>query len=326
MQDPFRHRYASINGIQTHFVELGDGPPVILCHGFPHTWYIWHRQMRALAAAGFRAIAPDMRGMGETEAPSAIDAYGVPEISADLTGLLDYLELERAVFLGLDFGVFAAYDLAFRQPQRLTAVIGLQNPTVPHTPGVPPLEEYAAMGKDHFLHINYFKTPGIADRDLHASTRDFLHRVYYALSGEYDFAEVMSYPPDSTYLDALPAAPPLPWPWLSEAELEVLVKSYENSGFTGGLNWYRSMDIKWRQRVPFEGKSSQVPTYFIGSENDLDLAHFHGEHPIDAMRRQFPNLRRVEMLPAVGHLMHLEATTEVNQLLLEYLRDIAAVS
>lgn len=318
------HHTATINGIRMHYVEAGEGMPVILCHGFPHTWYSWHQQINALAGAGYHVIAPDMRGMGKTEAPEAIEAYSVAEITADLLGLLDHLRLDKAVWAGLDFGVFAIYDLAMRHPERITAIIGLENPAAPHNPDVPPLTEYAEMGRNSFLHIEYFRPVGPADGDLAAAPYEFIQKVFYALSGAYDFAEVMSKPPNYTYLQALPKPPPLPWDWFTQVDLEQIAGAYAESGFTGGLNWYRAMDIKWRERKPYEGKQSQVPAYFLGSEYDVDLAHFHGNDPISLMRQQFPNLLAVQMVPGAGHLLPMEKPEATNTILLDYLQRIHA--
>jgi len=325
--DALQHHRATINGIAMHYVEYngsrrGEELTVVLCHGFPHTWYSWHRQIPTLGAAGFHVIAPDMRGMGETEAPTDKEAYGLPQINGDLLGLLDHIGISQAIFIGLDFGAFAIYDLALMHPERVIAVIGLENPAAPHNPDTPPLEEYAAMAKNHFLHIEYFRLPGDADRDLQQHCREFLGKVFYALSGDYDFSQVMAHPPGTRYRDALPTPPPLPWPWLTEQDLDVYVVAYEKSGFTGGLNWYRSMDIKWQQRKTLEGSQSPCPAYFIGSENDVDLEHFHGDDPISLMRAQFPNLRQIQMIPQAGHLMQLECSKETNTILLQYLADI----
>ncbi len=313
------HHYAQINGLRMHYVEQGEGIPVILCHGFPHLWFSWRHQIPALAAAGWRVIAPDMRGMGGTDAPEAIDAYGVDAITADLLGLLDHIGAERAVFAGLDFGAFAVYDLALRAPERVIAVIGLENPAAPHNPDVPPLTEYAEIAKEHFLHIDYFREPGPADRALNAAPREFLNKVFYALSGDYPMAEVFKHPPGTTYLDALPEPPPLPWHWMNELEMEFFVSEYSRTGFTGGLNYYRSMDLKWQQRKPYEGVQSQVPAFFIGSENDIDLEAFHGDDPIQLMRNQFPDLREVHMIPQAGHLVQMEKPEAVNQAMLRFL-------
>jgi pimeloyl-ACP methyl ester carboxylesterase len=313
------HRYARVNGIRMHYVEQGSGVPVILCHGFPHLWFSWRHQIPAIARAGFRAVAPDMRGMGQTDAPAEVAAYDVPQVTGDLLGLLDVLGAERAVFVGLDFGAFAVYDLAFRAPERVLAVIGLENPAAPHNPAMPPLAEYAEMAKQHFVHIHYFAPVGPADAALDAAPREFLSKVFYALSGDYHYLDVWKQPPGTAYLDALPQPPPLPWHWLSDLELEFYVSEYARSGFTGGLNYYRSMDLKWASRKPFEGRSSPVPAFFIGSERDCDLEGFHGEDPISLFRAQFSDVRGVAMIAGAGHLMQMEKPREVNSLLLEYL-------
>ncbi|MDZ7782242.1 MAG: alpha/beta hydrolase [Halioglobus sp.] len=316
------HRHATINGIHMHYVEQGEGMAVVLCHGFPHLWFSWHRQIGALADAGFRVIVPDMRGMGQTEAPADPAAYDVDHITADLVGLLDHLGVEKAVFAGLDFGAFASYDLALRHPDRVIAVIGVENPAAPHNPEEPPLTEYRRMGEQHFLHIEYFREPPRADEELAAAPRRFLHKVFHTLSGDGNYFGVFEYPPDASYIDAMAEPPPLPWPWLSELEMEFFVSEYSRTGFTGGLNWYRSMDLKWAQRRPFEGVQSAVPAYFLGSEHDVDLEGFHGEDPIGQMRAIFPDLREVRMIPGAGHMVQLEASEAVNSILVEYLEDI----
>jgi len=318
----WQHRHATINGIHVHYVEQGEGMPVVLCHGFPHLWFSWHRQISALAAAGYRVIAPDMRGMGQTDAPTEVEAYDVNHITDDLLGLLDHIGEQRAVFAGLDFGAFAIYDLALRHPQRVIAVIGLENPAAPHNPEEPPLSEYRRMGEQHFLHIEYFREPTRADEELAARPRQFLHKVFHTLSGACNYFEMFKHPPGTAYIDAMEEPPALPWSWLSELELEFFVSEYSRSGFTGGLNWYRSMDLKWQQRKPFEGVCSEVPAYFLGSENDVDLEGFHGDDPIGLMRAIFPQLRQVRMIPGAGHMVQLEASDQVNAILLDFLVDI----
>jgi pimeloyl-ACP methyl ester carboxylesterase len=318
------HHHATINDIRMHYVEQGEGMPVVLCHGFPHLWFSWHRQISALAAAGYRVIAPDLRGMGQSDAPVNVEAYDVEHITGDLLGLLDHIGEERAVFAGLDFGAFASYDLAQRHPERVIAVIGLENPAAPHNPEEPPLTGYRRMGEQHFLHIEYFREPPRADRELAEQPRAFLHKVFHTLSGDCNYFDMFRYPPETSYIDAMEDPPPLPWPWLSELEMEFFVSEYSRSGFTGGLNWYRSMDLKWRQRKPFEGVQCPVPAYFLGSENDVDLEGFHGDDPIEQMRAIFPELRQVRMIPGAGHMMQLEASGQVNEILLEFLADIEA--
>ncbi|WP_279247835.1 alpha/beta fold hydrolase [Candidatus Marimicrobium litorale] len=318
------HRHARINGIDMHYVEQGEGIPVVLCHGFPHLWFSWHRQISALADAGYRVIAPDMRGMGQTEAPAEPQAYDIEHITGDLLGLLDHAGIERAVFAGLDFGAFAIYDLALRHPERVIAVIGLENPAAPHNPDESPLTEYRRMGEAHFIHIEYFRVPPRADNELANQPRRFLHKVFHTLSGAGNYFDCFKHPPGTSYIDAMAEPPALPWSWLSDSEFEYFVSEYSRTGFTGGLNWYRSFDLKWAQRKPFEGTQSGVPAYFLGSEHDVDLEGFHGDDPIGLMRAIFPSLRDVRMIPGAGHMVQLEASSQVNTILLDFLNDIAA--
>jgi pimeloyl-ACP methyl ester carboxylesterase len=313
------HRYATINGIRMHWVEEGDGPLVILCHGFPHLWFSWRHQIPVIAAAGWRVVVPDMRGMGQTEAPPDPAAYDCDHTVGDLIGLMDHLGAAEAVFIGLDFGVFATYDLAFRHPERVTALIGLENPVAPHNPALKPLEEARAMARNHFLHITYFEPFGPADADLNAHPREFLTKVFYALSGDYHYLDVWKHPPGTTYLEALPEPPPLPWSWLGEIELEFYVSEYSRSGFTGGLNWYRAMDLRWAQRRQFEGMKNPAPFFFIGSERDVDLEGFHGIDPLGQLKSQYSDLRAVEMIREAGHMVQMERAEEVNALILKFL-------
>lgn len=317
------HRYATINGIATHYVEQGEGPLLVLCHGFPHFWLSWRHQIPALAAAGWRVVAPDMRGMGQTEAPTDHHAYDVQYIVGDLTGLLDHLGADGAVFAGLDFGVFAIFDLAYSHPERVRAIIALENPAWPDRADIAPLAEAASWAKDHFVHIEYFRTPGPADAALNAAPRDFLRKVFYALSGDYHYLDVWKHPPGTAYLDALPETPPLPWPWLQEWELEWYVAEYSRSGFTGGLNWYRAMDLRWAQRSAWRGIPNTRPFFFIGSDNDVDLEAWHGADPLGEIHEQYTDIRRIEMLPHAGHMIQLERHADVTPLMTEFLATLA---
>lgn len=314
------HHHARINGITMHYAAAGAGPLVILAHGFPHSWYSWRHQMAALSAAGFTAIAPDLRGMGETSAPADPRDYDVFQTAGDMIGLLDHLGAQDAVFAGLDFGLFALYDMARIAPARMRAIIGLANPAWPHDPHTPPLVEAAQIASRHFYHIDYFARPGLAEAALDAAPREFLTRVFYALSADYHYIDVWQHPPGTGYLDALPQAPPLPWRWLSEAEMEVFVQTYARSGFRGGLNWYRAMDIRWHQRQGWIDTPCRVPFFFIASVQDTDLEAFHGQDPLAQLPRQYSDLRQVAMISGAGHMMQMERADEVSRLMLGFLR------
>ncbi|MFC8530532.1 alpha/beta fold hydrolase [Nocardia sp. NPDC057227] len=300
--------------------EAGSGPPVIFCHGFPHTGYIWHRQLSALAAAGYHALAPDLRGAGGTPCPPSGCANR--EVIGDLLALLDDIGAERAVFAGLDFGAALVWELAWRAPERISGLIVLNNVFQPRPPK-PPSELWARAARKHFLHLDYFQREGPADAELNSAPRDFLARVYFALSADYHYFDTWRFPPENTgYLDVLPAAPPLPWSWLATEELDTLAAEFTRTGFTGGLGWYRALDRNWALTEEFAGRPVTVPTYFLYGDRDPDIEGFSGRDPFGTMREHVPGLRRMDEVTGAGHLVQLERTDEVNALLLRYLAEL----
>ena len=202
-------------GVTLHVLEEGSGPAVVLCHGFPGLGYSWRHQLPALAAAGFRAIAPDLRGFGRSSAPSDPADYDRAHTAADMAGLLDALGIEQAVFAGHDFGAALTWDLPQWAPGRVRALIQLSVPRATASP-VRPSTAFAALAQKHFLHLHYFQAPGVADAELDRDPARSLAAIYWALSGGYDYVEIFRFPSEGNgYLDVLPAPPPLPWPWLS---------------------------------------------------------------------------------------------------------------
>lgn len=316
------HRFVRTDGVRMHITEQGRGHPVVFCHGFPHTGYIWHRQLPAVAAAGYRAVAPDLRGAGRTEAPAELEDYTNRAVIADLLALLDDLRARRAVFVGVDFGAALIWELALREPDRVSRLVVLNNPFTPRPPR-PPSYYWTEMAARHFLHIQYFQEPGVADAHLAARPREFLARVYYALSGDYHYLDTWKNPPGTRYLDALPEAPPLPWPWLSTEEFDTLATDFERTGFTGGLNWYRALDRNWELTAEYATVVPRVPVHFLYGENDPDMKGFSGRNPLETMRALLPDLRAVEQVAGAGHLVQLERTAEVNAFLLRALAEPA---
>ncbi|GAB2695963.1 alpha/beta hydrolase [Nocardia thraciensis] len=311
------HRFVETGEARMHVAEQGEGYPVVFCHGFPHGWFVWHRQLSAVAAAGYRAIAPDLRGYGRTESPEGVEAHTNRAVIGDLLGLLDDIGAERAVFAGLDFGAQLVWELALRAPERVAAVFVLNNPFAPRPPK-PPSAFWTKAAVRHFLHLSYFQTPGVADAELAARPREFLERVYYSLSGDYHYLDTWKNPPGLGYLDVLPDAPPLPWSWLSESELDTLATEFERTGFTGGLTWYRALDRNWELTADLPTEVP-VPVHFLYGENDPDMEGFSGRDPLATLRAHVPDLRAVEKVPDAGHLVQLERTDAVNTFLTNHL-------
>src|SRR5688572_3824893 len=158
------HRTVRTNGIDMHVVEAGEGPPVVLCHGFPELWWSWRHQLPALAEAGFHAIAPDQRGYGRTSRPAAVEDYDIHHLAGDMLGLLDALDLEKAIFVGHDWGAPVVWHLSTAYADRVEAVCGMSVPYGPRGPARPS-DVWKVAFADTFFYILYFETPGIADAE-----------------------------------------------------------------------------------------------------------------------------------------------------------------
>ncbi|MBT2269874.1 alpha/beta fold hydrolase [Rhodococcus erythropolis] len=316
------HHRAQINGLDMHYVEEGDGPLVVLLHGFPHTWFSWRHQITALAAAGYRVVAPDLRGMGQTSVPPNVEDYRVDNVVADMCGLLDHLGEEQAVFSGLDFGLFVAYDIAVERPERVRGIIGLQNPFFA-VYDRSPIDIERERGQEHFNHMSYYTDdPASAQADMEAHPREILTKIFHALSGAVDFTVVWKNPPGTSYRQALPEPPELPWPWLSEWELETYVCDYARSGFGGGIKWYLAGDLNWEHRRRRAESSTNAPFYFLCSEADVDLANWHGNDPIEHLKEHHKDVRVVKTVTGGGHMIAMENPTEVNAAFIEFLADL----
>lgn len=294
------------------------GVPVVLCHGFPGSWFSWRHQLPALAAAGHRVIAPDIRGYGRSLAPADPAAYDRASTVADMTSLLDELGIERAVFAGHDFGAQLTWDLPAWAPERVAGLIQLSVPRMPRSP-IPPSQAYAHMARKHFLHFHYFKEFGVADAELDARPTEFLRRIFHALSGAGDYLSCWGFPSEGNgYLDVLPAAPELPWPWLSAEEFAYYVDEFTRAGFTGGLNWYRAADAVWEQNAGRDDQPITVPTAFIAGAEDPVLTMM-GRECLDTMAALVPGLRSTTVLPGAGHFVQMEAAEQVNAAMLDFL-------
>ncbi len=173
----FEHKFVNTNGIRMHLHEAGSGFPVVMCHGFPEMWYSWRHQIRALAKAGFRAIAPDQRGYGETDSPKPIEAYTVRNLVADIVGMLDALKIDQCVIVGHDWGGFVAWSAAMLAPDRIARVIGVNTPFFPRS-AVKPLDLMRAVAKGNFHYILYFQEPGVAEAELERDVRRSLRGFY----------------------------------------------------------------------------------------------------------------------------------------------------
>jgi pimeloyl-ACP methyl ester carboxylesterase len=326
MSDAFREpgvrRRVETNGITLSLVEAGpadpDAPPVVLCHGFPELSSSWRHQIRALAAAGFRVIAPDMRGYGQSDRPSDPAGYDLVNIADDLAGVLDGLGLERAVFVGHDWGAASIWSLATVHPERVRAVAAL---SVPYRPrgSRPPVSTLKFLFGDTFFYMLYFQRPGPADEELARDPRTFLARFYFSASGDAPagFSTVRDYRGTELH-DILDEAPD-PFPaWLTAEDLDHCASEFARTGFTGGLNYYRAMDRTWERTAGLAEAKVTQPALFVAGERDLVL-RMGGPSVMDGW---VEDLRDVVLVPGAGHWIQQERPDEVNQALLGFLASL----
>ncbi|EYF02840.1 alpha/beta fold hydrolase [Chondromyces apiculatus] len=312
-----RHRLVDTNGIQMHVAEAGTGYPVVFCHGFPELWYSWRHQMLALAAAGFHAIAPDMRGYGGTEAPPEISAYTQYLLVGDVIGLLDALGLPKAVVVGHDWGGSVAWQVALRHPERVERVVSLNTPYFPASP-VPFSTAYREVsgrtGKPFY--VDYFLRPGRAEAELEADVRLTFQKLMRPAAHAGDmlaFAHVND--DDSGVLTGIGPGETL----LTEAELDVYVGTYQKTGFRGGLSWYRAADLSWEEERHLSSPLITVPALMVTAERDSVL-----RPDLVALMRPFVQDLRVAQVPDCAHWTQQEKPDIVNALLLDFLRDLGA--
>jgi len=311
------HRMITANGISIHIAEQGQGPLVLLLHGFPELWYSWRHQLPALADAGYHAVAPDVRGYGQTDAPQPVESYSMRNLTGDAVGVLDALGAEEAVVVGHDWGAPIAWHCALLHPDRFSAVVAL---SVPYTrrSRTPPIQAFKRIFSDKFFYMLYFQTPGVAEAELEADVRKSIRLTLYAWSGDAPKgAAFMPKPKSAKLLEGMPESDRLPQ-WLTEADLAYYVAEFERTGFRGGLNRYRNLDRDWEELAHLEDARVPQPALFIAGDRDPVLSFTR----MDAMRADVPDLRKVVTLSGCGHWTQQERPGEVNKELIEFLASL----
>ncbi len=311
------HRTVRTNGISMHVAEAGSGPLVILLHGFPELWYSWRRQLPALAAAGYHAVAPDLRGYGGSDAPEPIEAYSMLNMTADVAGLLDALGEETAVVVGHDWGAPIAWHCALLYPQRVSAIAALSVPYLPR-PSLPPIQRLRQVFAGRFFYMLYFQEPGLAEAELEADVRRFLRIFIYQASGDARVPpRAWLKPADAKLLDGMIDPEKLP-DWLTASDLDYYTREFERTGFRGGLNRYRNMDRDWEELPQLANAKVEQPALFIAGDRDGVLSFTS----LEPMKANVPNLRKIVTLPGCGHWTQQERPAEVNAELIEFLEGL----
>ena len=299
-------------------LEAGEpgAPVIVLAHGFPESSWSWRHQVAALAAAGFHVLAPDQRGYGRSTRFDRVEDYGIAQLTGDLLNLVATTGHDDAVFVGHDWGALIVWDLAKLHPERCRAVAGLSVPFVQWP--APPTQLMRAVYGDRFFYILYFQRPDEAEAEMQADVRRTMHGVLWGASGEGFVVPAGEQPPmaGTGFLTNMPAAPPLPWPWLHEDDLSRYVDDFTASGFFGPVSYYRNLDANYELVHALGPERLTMPTCFVAGRKDPVLVM--DPTGVDRMAAALPDFRGATIIDGAGHWVQQEAPTETNRALLGF--------
>ncbi len=316
--DSFTHSFVMSSGHRIHLAEAGDGPLVVMVHGFPESWFSWRHQLQPLAEAGYRAVAMDVRGYGRSTAPAEIEAYSMTALVGDVIAVIDDHGPDPAVVIGHDWGAPIAWNTALLRPERVRAVAGLSVPYAPRGDNKP-LDGMRALAGDDLFYIDYFQEPGVAEAEAEADLEYWLKGFYFTASGESDPTKpsMGMVPVGHELRERLQMPEPGQMAWLNDDDFNYYLNEFQRSGMTGGLNRYRNITRDWYELAPWRHAPITVPSLFIGGEKDGPTQL--GRKAIERFDRTLPALVRSEILEGCGHWTQQERPDDVNRILLEFL-------
>ena len=318
------------NGINIRLAMMGEGPLVIFCHGWPESWYSYRYQLPAVANAGFKAVAYDVRGYGESDKPHEIEAYTMRNMTDDVVGIIDALGYETAITIGHDWGGPIALNTAALNEDRITATGTLSVPFNSRGP-MPTLDLWKEIYKDRFFYQLYFQKEGIAEEEFESDLTRALFMTYTNSDGrgmKFNFEKgqsglVPEKTKDSTFLEGMEVFEDFP-DWFSKEDLDYFVSQFEISGLRGPFNRYRAQNIDWHEIPELEGKILEQPAFFV--TGTLDPVNFFvpsDQSLTDRIKPNYKNLLFAEELEGIGHWTQQEAPEEVNSFILDFLKKVS---
>ena len=316
-------RQIKTDGLKQQILEAGSGPLVLLIHGFPELGISWRAQVRALADAGYHAVAPDMRGYGGTDKPAARDAYSILHLVGDMVDLVRALGDTECVVVGHDWGAPVAWHCALTRPDLFRAVVGLSVPFQPRRPKGPPTAAMAAISKRlglGELYINQFQADD-AHAVFEADVAAGLRKGFYAYDGATpeDRQSTGFIPEGETFISTVPDDAPLP-PWMTPEHFAEYVAAFSAGGFRGPLDWYRNLDRNWALTAHLQDARIRVPAAFVVGERD-PVRHYAGQHEA-GLKDWLTDLRMKVVVPGAGHWIQQERADAVNGLLIQFLSEL----
>lgn len=321
----FAHHFATTNGIRLHYVQEGQGPLVLLLHGYPFLWYLWRHQIKALAAAGYRVVALDQRGYGQTDCPHDVDSYDITHLVGDVVGLMSALDIKSAVLIGQDWGSPVVYHAALMRPDLVRGVLMMCSPPSPRG-AVRPSEGMKRFPKDLNFYQSYVAQPEAAT-EIMQDLRRFLLGVFYSTSGYCPVGEQWRsiWKSPETFSDTYTVPESLP-PHLSRQALDYYVGEFTRTGIQPANNWYAAIDRSWENTSFLDGATVQQPAIFLTGDRDPSIRPLFGidrQGPaLKSLKMNFPNMLEIITMPGVGHTPPEERPEEVNTIVLKFLKDI----
>ena len=318
------------NGINIRLAMMGEGPLVIFCHGWPESWYSYRYQLPAVADAGFKAVAYDVRGYGESDKPHEIEAYTMRNMTNDVVGIIDALGYDTAITIGHDWGGPIALNTAALNEDRILATGTLSVPFTGRGP-MPTLDLWKEIYKDRFFYQLYFQKEGVAEEEFESDLSRALFMTYTNSDGRgmkfnFEKSQSGSVPEktkDSTFLEGMEMFEDFP-NWFTKEDLDYFVSQFEISGLRGPFNRYRAQNIDWHEIPELEGKILEQPAFFI--TGTLDPVNFFvpsDQSLTDRIKPNYKNLLFAEELEGIGHWTQQEAPEEVNSFIIDFLNRVS---
>ncbi|GMH20449.1 hypothetical protein Nepgr_022290 [Nepenthes gracilis] len=319
--EKIQHRRVAVNGINMHIAEIGEGSPVLLLHGWPELWYSWRHQLLYLSSHNYRAIAPDLRGFGDTDAPPSAASYTAFHVVGDLVALLDNLGIDQVFLVGHDWGAIIAWYFCLFRPDRIKALVNLSVVFMPRNPKIKPIQGLRLAFGDDF-YICRFQEPGVAEEEF--ATVDTARLIKKILTSHNPRPPII---PRGGW--AAPPNDPIAFPsWLSEDDVNYFAEKFKQTGFTGGLNYYRALDLNWELSAPWTGAQIKVPVKFIVGDQDPCIS-FPGVKAYledGGFASDVPLLQDVVVIEGAGHFINQEKAEEISRHVLDFFQNFSSIT